>query len=68
MRANGETINKNPRIIMSTIHGAKGGEADKVLLMQDLTTQRLKHLVMTQMNYIDYFILERRERSVNCTS
>ena len=40
MRANGETINKNPRIIMSTIHGAKGGEADKVLLMQDLTTQR----------------------------
>jgi len=37
MRANGEQINKNPRIIMSTIHGAKGGEADKVLLMQDLT-------------------------------
>ena len=36
MRANGEQINKNPRIIMSTIHGAKGGEADKVLLMQDL--------------------------------
>ena len=53
---------------MSTIHGAKGGEADKVLLMQDLTTQHSKHLVMTQMNYIDYFILERRERSVNCTS
>ena len=26
MRANGEKINKNPRIIMSTIHGAKGGE------------------------------------------
>ena len=37
MRANGEQINKNPRIIMSTIHGAEGGEADKVLLMQDLT-------------------------------
>jgi len=37
MRANGEMINKNPRIIMSTIHGAKGGEADKVLLMQDIT-------------------------------
>ena len=37
MRSNGERINKNPRIIMSTIHGAKGGEADKVLLMQDLT-------------------------------
>jgi len=37
MRANGEKINANPRIIMSTIHGAKGGEADKVLILQDLT-------------------------------
>jgi DNA helicase-2/ATP-dependent DNA helicase PcrA len=42
MRANGEQINKNPRIIMSTIHGAKGGEADKVLLMQDLTSAALE--------------------------
>ena len=42
MRANGETLNKNPRIIMSTIHGAKGGEADKVLLMQDLTNAALE--------------------------
>ena len=42
MRANGEEINKNPRIIMSTIHGAKGGEADKVLLMQDLTNAALE--------------------------
>ena len=37
MRANGEKINANPRIIMSTIHGAKGGEADKVLVLQDIT-------------------------------
>ena len=37
MRANGEQINKNPRIKMSTIHAVKGGEADNVLLMQDLT-------------------------------
>jgi DNA helicase-2/ATP-dependent DNA helicase PcrA len=42
MRANGEMINRNPRIIMSTIHGAKGGEADKVLLMQDLTNAALE--------------------------
>ena len=35
-------INKNPRIIMSTIHGAKGGEADKVLLMQDITNAALE--------------------------
>jgi len=44
MRANGEAINKNPRITMSTIHGAKGGEADKVLLMQDLTGAALETL------------------------
>ena len=42
MRANGETLNKNPRIQMSTIHGAKGGEADKVLLMQDITNAALE--------------------------
>ena len=42
MRANGEQINKNPRIKMSTIHGAKGGEADKVLLMQDITNAALE--------------------------
>ena len=42
MRANGETLNKNPRIIMSTIHGAKGGEADKVLLMKDITNAALE--------------------------
>ena len=42
MRANGEMINKNPRIKMSTIHGAKGGEADKVLLMQDITNAALE--------------------------
>ena len=42
MRANGEEINKNPRIIMSTIHGAKGGEADKVLLLQDITNAAME--------------------------
>jgi len=42
MRANGEKINKNPRIIMSTIHGAKGGEADKVLLLQDITNAAME--------------------------
>ena len=42
MGANGETLNKNPQITMSTIHVAKGGEADKVLLMQDLTNAALE--------------------------
>jgi len=42
MRANGEKINVNPRITMSTIHGAKGGEANKVLILQDLTNSALE--------------------------
>ena len=37
MLARGENIIKAPRIIMSTIHGAKGGEADNVLLLPDIT-------------------------------
>ena len=41
MRANGEKINRNPRILLSTIHGAKGGEADKVLVLPDLTKAAL---------------------------
>jgi len=42
MRANGEKINKIPRILMSTIHGAKGGEREKVLVLLDLTTAAIK--------------------------
>ena len=42
MRANGEKINTNPSITMSTIHGAKGGEADKVLILQDLTNAAIE--------------------------
>ena len=35
MRANGEKINRNPRILLSTIHGAKGDEAENVALFTD---------------------------------
>ncbi len=42
MRANGEKINKIPRILMSTIHGAKGGERDKVLVLLDLTNAAIQ--------------------------
>tara|TARA_E500000081_G_scaffold121408_1_gene126301 strand:+ start:202 stop:1749 length:1548 start_codon:yes stop_codon:yes gene_type:complete len=37
MLANNEKITKTPRISMSTIHGAKGGECDNVLLFQDIS-------------------------------
>ena len=37
MLANNEKISQTPRITLSTIHGAKGGEADNVLLLPDVT-------------------------------
>jgi len=42
MRENGEKLNSSPRITLSTIHGAKGGEQDNVVLLTDLSrnTQR----------------------------
>ena len=40
----GEKFNAVPRISLSTIHGAKGGEADNVVLYTDLTTAALKQM------------------------
>ena len=37
MRQNGEKLNQAPRIMLSTIHGAKGGECQNVVLLTDLT-------------------------------
>ena len=37
MLSNKERITQTPRITLSTIHGAKGGEADNVLLLPDIT-------------------------------
>ena len=38
MRANGEELNKEARIKLSTIHSVKGGEEDNVVILPDLTT------------------------------
>jgi superfamily I DNA/RNA helicase len=37
MRRRGENLNRGPRIRLSTIHGAKGGEADNVALFTDVS-------------------------------
>jgi len=37
LRAKGESLIKEPRITVSTIHGVKGGEADNVVIWQKLT-------------------------------
>ena len=42
MRANGEHLNKSPRILLSTIHGVKGGEEQNVVLLSDLSLNTQK--------------------------
>ena len=42
MLANGEDLSKKPRIKVSTIHGAKGGEATNVVLFLNQTTNTMK--------------------------
>ena len=37
MRANGEKLNKEARIKLSTIHSVKGGEEDNVVILPDFT-------------------------------
>ena len=37
MRRNGEALNKDPRIQLSTIHSVKGGERQNVVLLSDLS-------------------------------
>lgn len=36
-RRRGESLNTTPRIRLSTIHGAKGGEADNVVVLSDMS-------------------------------
>jgi DNA helicase-2/ATP-dependent DNA helicase PcrA len=42
MRKNGEKLNEEPRITLSTIHGAKGGESENVILLTDLSENTMK--------------------------
>ena len=42
MRKNGEKLNEPPRIELSTIHAAKGGEATNVVLLTSLTENTMK--------------------------
>ena len=42
MLTNGEDLNEDPRIKVSTIHGAKGGEATNVVLFLNQTTNTIK--------------------------
>jgi superfamily I DNA/RNA helicase len=43
-RRNGERLTLEPRIRLSTIHGSKGGEADRVILMTDLAPRTWREM------------------------
>ena len=60
MRENGEQLNKDPRITLSTIHGVKGGESQNVVLLTDLSKN-------TQQNYERYPDNENRLFYVGAT-
>lgn len=45
VRRRGESFVKDPRIKISTIHGAKGGEADNVLLLTEMTARTVNAMV-----------------------
>ena len=40
----GEKLTKQPRISLSTVHGAKGGEADNVILLSDVAQRTYKEI------------------------
>jgi superfamily I DNA/RNA helicase len=44
MIANDEQLNKDPRILLSTIHGVKGGESSNVVLLTDLSRRTQKNM------------------------
>jgi DNA helicase-2/ATP-dependent DNA helicase PcrA len=42
MLSNGEKLSEEPRITISTIHSAKGGEAENVVLFLNQTTNTMR--------------------------
>ena len=43
-RARGEKLGRRPRVVVSTIHGAKGGEASHVILMKEMAHRTYREM------------------------
>ena len=67
MLANNEKITQTPRITLSTIHGAKGGEADNVLLLPDITKSALDHndIDPDELHRLFYVAVTRAKKSLH---
>ena len=56
---NGEKINEKPKIIISTIHQVKGGEADNVMLLTDIGTKSWQNMHKDEELRVWYVALTR---------
>ena len=67
MLANREKITQQPRITLSTIHAAKGGEADNVLLLPDITKSALDQNDMDpdELHRLFYVAVTRAKKSLH---
>ena len=67
MLANKEKITQTPRITLSTIHGAKGGEADNVLLLPDITKSASDHndIDPDELHRLFYVAVTRAKKSLH---
>jgi len=45
-RTRGEKLTKKPRVVLSTIHGAKGGQADHVVLMKEIAWRSYNEMLV----------------------
>ena len=67
MLANKEKFSQTPRIILSTIHGAKGGEADNVLILPDITKSAMDNndLDPDELHRLFYVAVTRAKKSLH---
>ena len=67
MLANKEKISQTPRITLSTIHGAKGGEADNVLLLPDVTKSAIDQndIDPDELHRLFYVAVTRAKKSLH---
>lgn len=63
----GQSLQGNPRIRLSTIHGAKGGEADHVLILTDLSSKFAKEQEVNpdDINRLYYVGLTRTRKTLH---
>ena len=67
MLANKEKISQNPRITLSTIHAAKGGEADNVLILPDITKSAVDNddINPDELHRLFYVAVTRAKKSLH---